>query len=251
MEKDEKTPKKQEGSSGDRQSVTVYDAQGRGVHAPTDLEERGYRVCEGCSSTFRIPKRERSRVRFCSHACRKRAYAIQKAAEEAYLKEEIAALEAGQDNAEPRSETRRKTKERTRDGIALAGGLDPERSITETRDSRARSLLERVRSAEPFTPEEASRLQSGIADLVEDQVLEAHRVVMGTLSWSPVQARVFNTLLNKCVPDLSASFTKSENTNVNISEMSREELEKIVAAANKTIEAEPLSPADQEEQELD
>ena len=33
---------------------------------------------------------------------------------------------------------------------------------------------------------------------------------MGEVEWSPTQARVFGQLLDKCVPDLSASFMVSE-----------------------------------------
>ena len=93
-------------------------------------------------------------------------------------------------------------------------------------------------------------MQSAIAELVEDQILEAHKVVMGSLVWSPVQARVFNDLMKKCVPDLSASYAKTENTNINLSEMSRDELERIVMAANRTIDAAPIPPSEAEEKEV-
>jgi len=48
---------------------------------------------------------------------------------------------------------------------------------------------------------------------------------MGEVDWSPTQARIFTKLLDKCVPDLSASFVESESRNEDFECLTREELE--------------------------
>ena len=51
---------------------------------------------------------------------------------------------------------------------------------------------------------------------------------MGEVDWSPTQARIFTKLLDKCVPDLSASFVGSESRNEDFECLTREELEALV-----------------------
>lgn len=213
------------------------------VHAPPGHSKSEYRTCQVCSAAFRVAKKHTSRhYRYCSHACRTQATRLRRIAEENYLKREMEALAEGKTQAEASSIGIKERRKRIREGVALDGGAaaaDDYDALALARESKAKSLLERVRSAEPFTPAEAARMQSGIAALVEDQIMQGHRVVMGTLQWSPTQARVFKVFVDKCIPDLSANFTKSENTNINISEMSREQLEAIAAESMKTIEASP------------
>lgn len=62
-------------------------------------------------------------------------------------------------------------------------------------------------------------------------IAEAHRVVMGEIEWTPTQARVFSNLIDKVVPDLSASYALHEHVPREMSEMSRAELEAIAAGA--------------------
>ena len=57
----------------------------------------------------------------------------------------------------------------------------------------------------------------------------AHRVVMGELEWSPTQARVFAILLDKCFPDLSASFVQEERAGSDLCVMSRRDLEALAS----------------------
>lgn len=78
-----------------------------------------------------------------------------------------------------------------------------------------------------FSPAQASKLRSQIADMVGDHIELADAVVRGDKTWTPTQARVFSTLLNKCLPDLSASYHQHEHSHKALREMSREELERI------------------------
>lgn len=79
-----------------------------------------------------------------------------------------------------------------------------------------------------FSPEEASRLRAEISVYLQHQLTLANEVVLGTRIWSPTQARVFSTLMNKVVPDLNASFVKHEGHGKGLHEYSQHELEEII-----------------------
>jgi len=66
----------------------------------------------------------------------------------------------------------------------------------------------------------------------------ADEVVKGHIEWTPTQARVFSSLLNKVIPDLSASYHQHEHSVKNITEMSREELERIASGVDGIAETE-------------
>ena len=76
-----------------------------------------------------------------------------------------------------------------------------------------------------LTPGQSAKVRSYIFGLLRAQIPLAHRVVMGEVEWSPTQARVFGQLLDKCVPDLSASFMVSEKDDGDLALLSRRELE--------------------------
>lgn len=78
-----------------------------------------------------------------------------------------------------------------------------------------------------LTPQAASRLRGSIMARVPKYIEMADEVLSGERKWSATQARVFSTLLNKVVPDLSASFVQHEHTTRDLRELSREELERI------------------------
>lgn len=249
----EKKPEKnQEDKESVRQSQAHVDDHGNRTHLPKDFDRKKWSVCKVCNTTFRINRTKRGIYpKYCSAACRSQSTRLRKIAEENYLKAEIEALQRGETQADVKVASAHERAARMREGLALTDGTDPDtEAMLLARESKAKSLLERVRTAKPFSPEEAQRMQAGIADLVEEQIMMGHRVVMGTLSWSPVQARVFAAMLDKCVPNLSASYTKSEQTRINVEEMPRAQLEKIAAEALRTIDAEPVSPAEAEDKEV-
>lgn len=76
-----------------------------------------------------------------------------------------------------------------------------------------------------LTPGQSAKVRSYIFGLLRAQIPLAHRVVMGEVEWSPTQARVFGQLLDKCVPDLSASFMVGEKDDGDLTLLSRRELE--------------------------
>lgn len=91
-----------------------------------------------------------------------------------------------------------------------------------------------------LSPGQVAHLRAKIASQVREQIELAHKVVLGEIEWSPTQARVFSTMLNKVVPDLSASFHQHEHRVAGIREMSRADLERIAAGLDdpSVVEAE-------------
>ena len=84
-------------------------------------------------------------------------------------------------------------------------------------------------AVQPLTPAQSAKVRAYVFGLLRAQVPMAHRVVMGEAEWSPSQARVFSTLLDKCLPDLSASFVERERYDADLVVMSREDLEALAA----------------------
>ena len=84
---------------------------------------------------------------------------------------------------------------------------------------------------QPLTTAQSAKVRSCVFGLLRAQVPCAHRVVMGEVEWSPTQARVFATLLDKCLPDLSASFMEDERGHEDVCTMSRDDLEALAAGS--------------------
>ena len=82
-------------------------------------------------------------------------------------------------------------------------------------------------------------MRSGLFRRVESQLDEAHKVVMGKQDWSPTQARVFATMLNKVMPDLTAAFVQHEHNIQDAPEkMTHDQLEAIASGVGSIIDAE-------------
>lgn len=84
---------------------------------------------------------------------------------------------------------------------------------------------------QPLTPGQSAKVRSYIFGLLRTHIPLAHRVVTGEVEWSPTQARVFGQLLDKCVPDLSASFVTGEKDERDVTLLSRSALEAMAAGA--------------------
>jgi hypothetical protein len=98
------------------------------------------------------------------------------------------------------------------------------------------------KDTQPLTPQQVSQLRRRLFENVDNQVGEAHAVVMGQKHWSPTQARVFATMLNKVMPDLTANFVQHEhNISDNPEKMSRAELEAIASTMSNIIDAEEVN----------
>jgi len=109
--------------------------------------------------------------------------------------------------------------------------------VLQNRRKRQESLGAEIASMtkkNQLTPQESAQLRKSIHDYVLNHIHEANEVVMGRAQWSPTQARVFSTLLNKVVPDLNASFVQHEHSTKSLNDLSREELEAIVQGESNT-----------------
>ncbi len=100
--------------------------------------------------------------------------------------------------------------------------------------------------AAKLTPLQVAQLRRRLYEHVDEQVHEAHGVVMGRKSWSPTQARVFSAMLNKVIPDLTASFTQHEHQITEVPEkMSRAQLEAIASTMGDIIDAEVVEEGEE------
>lgn len=91
-----------------------------------------------------------------------------------------------------------------------------------------------TQDAKLLTPGQVARMRAGVFQRVRNQINEAHEVVMGNKEWSPTQARVFATMLNKVMPDLTAQFVQHEHVQkTDMRELSREELERIASGVEE------------------
>lgn len=86
-----------------------------------------------------------------------------------------------------------------------------------------------------LTPTESAEIRGKISSYMNEQIAQAALVVAGAVEWSPVQARVFSTLLNKVVPDLNASYIQQETTPTDLSQMTREQLEQLAQHMNQAM----------------
>lgn len=89
-----------------------------------------------------------------------------------------------------------------------------------------------------FSPAKAAALRSDVSRLVSKHIKMADEVVQGSRIWTPTQARVFSTLLNKVLPDLTAGFIQHEHTVKTAIELTRDELERIAAGADDITDVE-------------
>jgi hypothetical protein len=169
-----------------------------------------WKGCEICQKPFRVTPSRAAEVRFCSSKCR----ASHKAALNARQREAaVAALEAG--------------------------------TLRELTYEHAKHLVDSASAPAvviptqlELTPEVASRLRGQIAAYLPAQIDAANEVISGLRTWTPVQAKVFSTLLNKAVPDLTASFHKHEHTTRELHDYSISDLERLVSSLQSTINSE-------------
>lgn len=89
-----------------------------------------------------------------------------------------------------------------------------------------------------FSPAKAAQIRADVSKLVTTHIRMADEVVRGTRVWTPTQARVFSTLLNKVLPDLTAGFIQHEHTVKTAIELTRDELERIAAGADDLTDVE-------------
>lgn len=81
----------------------------------------------------------------------------------------------------------------------------------------------------PLSPAQISALRQNYLRIVQDISLDVVDVLNGRKAWSTTQAHLFRTLLNKVLPDLSATYAEVHHVHTDIRTASRAELEAIAA----------------------
>jgi hypothetical protein len=101
-----------------------------------------------------------------------------------------------------------------------------------------------------LTPQRVAQLRSRIANIIAVNMDTAFDVIEGTKTWTPTQARIFQALLNKVVPDIKASVHQHNHVHTDASKLSREELMRIASeGAMEDEESEDVVDADYKEVE--
>ena len=210
---------------------TVKRARGRPSHLPPVPK-----TCLHCGATFLAPATKRDLHHFCSDRCR---WGFHEAKNARLTSDDptLAAIETPQRVAD-----------------AIAAGSTPHQAPSPTSEapqtapppippapapaaappSAAPADLEKAVGramlvGKPLSPAMTARIRGRIAMAVSENIDLAASVVEGKVAWTPTQARVFGMLLNKVVPDLSASHVTHEQASTDLQGMSIEQLERIAA----------------------
>jgi O-succinylbenzoate synthase len=83
------------------------------------------------------------------------------------------------------------------------------------------------------TPIQVDRVRRSVLDIVRKTIPDVREVLDGKREWNAQQTRVFGMLLNKVMPDLHHSFNEHTVENKQVTELSMEELEAIVAKSEE------------------
>lgn len=78
-------------------------------------------------------------------------------------------------------------------------------------------------------PEDIELLRRGVFNVVKQNVPRVREVLTGTRQWNPQQVKLYLSLLNKVMPDLSQSYNE-HNHRKSLEEMSIDELKDLVAS---------------------
>ena len=100
-----------------------------------------------------------------------------------------------------------------------------------------------------LSPNQVANLRGQIARNMETHIALADEVIKGVTEWTPTQARVFSNLLNKVIPDLSASFHQHEHSHRALSTKCLARLERIASGVDEIIDAEPVEEDEHDGQE--
>lgn len=131
--------------------------------------------------------------------------------------------------------------------------------IRNLEDTLNRSLNDYFDEKLPLTPAQQSALRSRVEVLVARQLTRASAILAGTArsTWNAQQTALFKALLNKVLPDMTASMslnlsqTLNSQNSINPADLSREQLEELLTsllpapgyeAPTPVIDAETLDP---------
>ena len=88
------------------------------------------------------------------------------------------------------------------------------------------------------TADEVDKVRGRVLETVKENLPNVRGVLNGKLRWTNQQVKLFQIMLNKVLPDLSASMNEHIHKNRTVDQLTRAELEAIVATAKKATKAE-------------
>jgi hypothetical protein len=106
------------------------------------------------------------------------------------------------------------------------GSYDLESPPTRTKHELVKSLAPAT-----FGPREIARLRAQAAGIVTHLLPNVMEAVEGKRTWTPVQANLFKTLWQSVMPTLSQSHTTVDINAKPLAELSRDDIEKMLAEA--------------------
>lgn len=103
-----------------------------------------------------------------------------------------------------------------------------------------------VNSLAAIPPEKIDELRRGVFNVVNANLPRVREVLAGTRKWDPQQVKLFTTLLNKVMPELSETYAETHAT-LSLDEMTPDQLKAIIAAetskaSGTLIDVTPLDP---------
>jgi len=102
--------------------------------------------------------------------------------------------------------------------------------------------------ARPGTPQVTSeavdKVRSRVLFTVQENLPNVRNVLGGRLKWTNQQVKLFQIMLNKVLPDLSASMNEHMHKHKTIDQLTRAELEAIVAQGKRADKEDPINTID-------
>lgn len=89
--------------------------------------------------------------------------------------------------------------------------------------------LEGINRVMAIPPEDIEQLRRGVFNIVKSNLGRARDVVEGKRKWDNNQLKLYLALMNKVMPELSASYTETHTTH-SMDDLTTDELQRIVAA---------------------
>lgn len=100
-------------------------------------------------------------------------------------------------------------------------------------------LKKTVTSLPQVSPENIDYSRRQVLDIVQSNMGNVRAVLAGRLRWTNQQVKLFQIMMNKVLPDLSASMNEHIHKGRSLEDLSRSELEALVAKAGKLDKEDP------------
>jgi hypothetical protein len=105
--------------------------------------------------------------------------------------------------------------------------------------------MRKINSGLPkVTHEEIDNVRRHVLDTVKNNIPNVRAVLGGRVKWTNQQVKLFQIMLNKVLPDLSASMNEHIHRPKELGQMSREEIERFVQESARREREDPTDTVD-------